>query len=47
MSKAKKEMRAAKKAALEERQAKRVIQWIIAGLMLLFFICFIGWAFMG
>jgi len=47
MSKAKKELRAAQKAAREARQAKRVIQWIIAGLITLFFICFIGWAFMG
>lgn len=36
MSKEKKQMRAAKKAAREERQAKRVINWIIGGLVLLF-----------
>lgn len=38
MSKAKKEMRAKKKAAREERQAKRVINWIIGGLILLFLV---------
>ncbi|MBQ6433475.1 MAG: hypothetical protein IJJ94_05990 [Bacteroidaceae bacterium] len=47
MSKSKKELRAQKKAAREERQAKRVIQWIICGLIVLFLVCFIGWAFMG
>jgi len=47
MSKSKKELRAQKKAAREERQAKRVIQWIICGLMALFLIGIIGWAFMG
>ena len=35
MSKAKKEMRAKKKAAREEKQAKRVINWIIGGLLVL------------
>ena len=38
MSKAKKEMRAKKKAAREERQAKRVINWIVGGLIVLFVI---------
>ncbi|MCR5780133.1 MAG: hypothetical protein K6G70_06280 [Bacteroidaceae bacterium] len=38
MSKAKKAMRAAKKAAREEREAKRVINWIIGGLVVLFLI---------
>jgi threonine/homoserine/homoserine lactone efflux protein len=36
MSKAKKEMRAAKKAAREEREAKRVINWIVGALIILF-----------
>ena len=36
MSKTKKNLRAAKKAAREERQAKRVINWIIGGLVVLF-----------
>ncbi|MBQ9285471.1 MAG: hypothetical protein IJ209_04180 [Bacteroidaceae bacterium] len=45
MSKAKKELRAKKKAEREARQAKRVIQWIICGLVVLFIVCFIGWAF--
>ena len=36
MSKTKKNLRAAKKAAREERQAKRVINWIIGGLVILF-----------
>lgn len=35
MSKEKKQLRAAKKAAREERQAKRVINWIIGGLVVL------------
>ena len=35
MSKAKKEMRAKKKAAREERQAKRVINWIVGCLIVL------------
>lgn len=38
MSKAKKELRAAKKAAREERQAKRVINWIVGALITLFII---------
>ena len=38
MSKAKKELRAAKKAAREEREAKRVINWIVGGLIVLFII---------
>ncbi len=38
MSKTKKEIRAAKKAAREERQAKRVINWIIGGLIVLFIV---------
>lgn len=38
MSKAKKQMRASKKAAREEAQAKRVINWIIGGLVILFII---------
>lgn len=38
MSKTKKEMRAKKKAAREEAQAKRVINWIVGGLIVLFVI---------
>ena len=38
MSKAKKEMRAAKKAARKEREAKRVINWIVGALIILFVI---------
>lgn len=38
MSKTKKEKRAAKKAAREEAQAKRVINWIVGGLVVLFVI---------
>lgn len=38
MSKTKKESRAAKKAAREEAQAKRVINWIVGGLVVLFVI---------
>jgi len=38
MSKAKKELRAAKKAAREERQAKRIINWIVGGLIILFIV---------
>ncbi|MCR4994287.1 MAG: hypothetical protein K6A32_02745 [Bacteroidales bacterium] len=38
MSKAKKESRAAKKAAREEAQAKRIINWIVGGLIVLFVI---------
>ena len=45
MSKAKKAMRAAKKAAREERQAKRVINWIVGGLIILFLIVAV-WAFL-
>lgn len=44
MSKAKKEMRAAKKAAREERQAKRIIQWIATILLALLFISVLFWA---
>ncbi len=47
MSKTKKDLRAKKKAAREEQQAKKVIQWIICGLVILFLICFIGWTFMS
>lgn len=36
MSKAKKELRAAKAAAREERQAKRVINWLVGALIILF-----------
>lgn len=36
MSKTKKELRAAKKAEREERQARRVINWIVGGLIILF-----------
>ncbi len=43
MSKAKKEMRAAQKAAREERQAKRVINWIIGGLVILFLVSLVLW----
>ncbi len=46
MSKAKKEMRAAKKAAREERQAKRIINWIIGGLLVFFLIIFVGYLLM-
>ena len=46
MSKAKKEMRAAKKAAREERQAKRIINWIVGGLLVFFLIIFIGYMLM-
>ncbi len=38
MSKIKKEARAAKRAAREERQAKQVINWIVGGLIVLFVI---------
>ncbi len=38
MSKIKKETRAAKRAAREEQQAKRVINWIVGGLIVLFVI---------
>ena len=38
MSKAKKEMRAKKKAAREEAQAKRVINWIVGTLIVLFLV---------
>ncbi len=44
MSKAKKEMRAAKKAAREERQAKRIIRWIATILLALLFISVLFWA---
>ena len=36
MSKLKKESRAAKRAAREEKQAKRVINWIIGAVIILF-----------
>lgn len=35
MSKFKKESRTAKRAAREEKQAKRVINWIVGGLIIL------------
>ncbi|MBQ7495952.1 MAG: hypothetical protein IJT75_09445 [Bacteroidaceae bacterium] len=38
MSKAKKETRAAKRAAREEKQAKRVINWIVGAIVILFVI---------
>ena len=38
MSKAKKALRAKKNAAREEAQAKRVINWIVGGLIVLFII---------
>lgn len=46
MSKAKKEMRAAKKAAREERQAKRIINWIVGGLLVFFLIILVGYLLM-
>jgi len=46
MSKAKKELRAARKAAREERQAKRVINWIVGGLLVFFLIIFFGYLIM-
>lgn len=36
MSKAKKDTRAAKRAAREEKEAKRVINWIIGAIVILF-----------
>lgn len=46
MSKAKKELRAAKKAAREERQAKRIINWIVGGLLVFFLIILVGYLLM-
>lgn len=46
MSKTKKEMRAKKKAAREEAQAKRVINWIIGALVVLF-LCAAVYAFLA
>lgn len=44
MSKLKKDQRAAKKAAREERQAKRIIQWIAGVLLALLFVSVLFWA---
>ncbi len=44
MSKNKKELRAQKKAAREEAQAKRVINWIVGALIVLF-LCAAVYAF--
>jgi len=46
MSKQKKEMRAARKAAREERQGKRVINWIAGGLLVFFLVIFVGYMLM-
>ena len=45
MSKLKKESRAAKRAAREEKQAKRVINWIVGAIIILFVIM-AGYAFL-
>jgi len=44
MSKAKKDLRATKKAAREEQQGKRIIQWIAGVLIALLFISVLFWA---
>jgi len=43
MSKTKKDLRSAKKAEREERQAKRVISWIIGALVILLLVTFVSW----
>ena len=47
MSKAKKELRAAKKAKREELQTKRIMNWIIWSLFALFVVIFIAYAFLA
>ena len=47
MSKTKKDLRAAKKAAREERQAKRVINWIIGAIAIIFIVTFVLWGILN